>query len=481
MTARLRALIASCAPLLVVGCTLGPAATPPEPETPERFQRHPQEVPVAPSALETAWWHKFHDPGLDALVEQVLTANPDLATAEARVRISRARRKVARAPLRPTLGLSGSGGRSRASANAPGGLAELAQAGLADLENERWAARLDAGWELDLFGADRRAAEAAEARLGAARARRDGIRLALVAETTRAWIERAAALERLRAADDRLTAADTLVADAAALVGTGLAPPERAAEARGVRARIAEEQHRLRGTLDRIEHRLAVLAGRPPGALPLPAPEGLRTPSLPFDVPANVLRRRPDLRAAEAELAAASAEVGVAIAQRFPDFSLTAALGVESGGLADLALVDSRIWSYGGGLLAPVFRGGALASGVDVARSVRAAELSEYEALVLRALEDVENALVAHRQAADVHGEMRRLREARAAIRRDRGAREAAGLLRRTERLRAELDALGALQLLAEAQAAERLALVDLYEALGAGTEPAADLGDEAD
>jgi outer membrane protein, multidrug efflux system len=384
------------------------------------------------------------------------------------VREARAAAGVALSAMGPEVDLDGSYARTKTSANVftfPG----------ADLHQGRYRAAFDAAWEIDLFGGLRRELEAATADAQAAEEDRRAALVSLQGEVARVYVElrgaqrrRAVLRDQVKAAADRL---GLLTARLNAGVATALDVAREEALLRSTEALVPPAERDVAQAL----HRLGTLVGRDPGALvaelvadaPIPVPPA----RVVVGIPAQLLARRPDVRRAERELAAATARIGVARAEFYPRISLTGAFGLESIHAGDFFEKGSRAWSVGPAIRWPIFASGRLRAQVDVAEARQAQALAGFESSLLRALEEVENALVAYLR----EGERRRLLvEAVAAGRR------ALALSEDLQRqgLASYLDVLTAQRALqadelqqASSDAAVTLFCVALFKALGGGWE----------
>ncbi|MEO1082660.1 MAG: efflux transporter outer membrane subunit, partial [Acidobacteriota bacterium] len=486
------------ATLVLGGCTVGPDYAPPKPTSlpgagAPAFSSAPAADPStagddAAPGPDGAWWSVLGDPWLDQLVAEALRQNLDLEAARARLRRADAARRGVSSQGLPSLGGSASAERSRASETTPEGA--LAAAGLADLTQDRYGSFLSASWEVDLFGAVRRRTEAAVARVGEAEAAVAGVRLGLIAEVARTYVELRGAQRRLALAERSVDLQAQTARRVEDLHRVGLGSRLDAERARalvaGTRARLAP----LRTSVRFAVHRLLVLTGRPPASLD--GHLGLRPSALaeppdlvPTGLPSELLRRRPDVLAAERRLAAATAEVGAATADRYPRFFLTGAGGFDSTSFSDLFESASRSWRLGPSIRWPIFQGGRLRAGVDAAEAGRAQAAAEYRQAVLLAVEDVENALVAYgeeelrrRALADAADASARATEL-ALVVYDRGLESFLTVLD-AERTQVELD-----DQLAASETGVLLRLVQLYAALGGGwrhgLELSATLGEGAD
>jgi NodT family efflux transporter outer membrane factor (OMF) lipoprotein len=386
----------------LAGCTVGPDYETPEVPVPAKFST---ESGAAPLNLEQ-WWTTFNDHKLNDLVERAVISNLDLRLARARLREARALRGVVGADLLPDVNVSGSYSRSRTSENAfdfettgPGG------PGFGDFtppgeERNLYQAGFDANWELDVFGGVRRSIEAANADIGAAvETRRDAL-VTLLAEVARNYVELRGFQSRLEIARSNLKVQqDTLDLTKARFEGQ-LVSELDVTRADAQVATTAAQVPALEQQRNQAAHRLSVLMGQPPAALldELLSGDSATIPEGPDDVPpglpSDLLRRRPDVRRAERELAAATARVGVATADLFPRFSLTGSLGLMGEEFRDLGDYGSRFYSIGPSVSWPVFDAGRIRSNIRAADARTEQALVRYEQSVLTALEDVENALL---------------------------------------------------------------------------------------
>jgi len=344
------------------------------------------------------WWTAFGDATLDALVAQALVGNLDLQRAEARVLEARAMRRAAGAADQPQVNAGGDASRAERSANndssfnVPGETRSLFVVGF------------DALWELDLFGGVRRSVEAADADVAAAQELRRGVLVTLLAEVSREYLDLRSAQRRLAIARDNLVTQQDTLELTRARATSGLSSELDVARAEGQAANTRASLPPLQTAERASQFRLDVLLGRNAGsesdtllaaslrsAGTLPPPP----PRVPLGLPSDLLRRRPDVRAAERDLAAATARVGVAVADLWPKFSLTGSLGLSSERSSNLFDSNSRFWSIGGGLDWPVLDGGLRRAGVQLAEARAQGVLIEYRQVVLGAFEETANALVA--------------------------------------------------------------------------------------
>lgn len=457
---------------LLSGCATGPAASPQATVTPTVTSFVGEGL--APSTVPTKWWRLYREPALDALVEEALTNNRDLREAAAHLLEARAILREVRGQRLP---------QTKTSADAGGGSTLQDQIGAAydNSDHIRTGSRFGLGadvvWEADLFGRLAASVEASRADTDAARAEEDGVRVLVAAEVTRNWLgacgyshrifvaRRSLTLleqgreiaERLRAAGVGLPVdvvrADTLVAEAQAAI-----PPLEAARAKA----LAE---------------LAVLTGRPPTEVPAAAAACTRLPTIDAPMPIgdglDLLRRRPDVRAAERRLAGMTAQIGVATADLYPRISLGANIASSSHTPGDLTARNNIIWRIGPLLSWSFPNINAARARIAQARAREIGALARFDATILTALREVN-------QAGEEYEATLRRREA-LRIAADRSAEavrlsrlgRAAGSATALEALDAERADLGAQAALATADSEVATAQVVLFKALGGGWEDA--------
>lgn len=408
-------------------------------------------------------WSALEDPQLRELIDRALVANTDLRESLARVEAARAQAGIARRDRLPTGGVAVSARRTSLAAAEAAGSASAGEA--IDVAS----AAIDVGWEADLFGRLRRAEHAARARAAGQEAEAEAMRISVAAEVARTYFLLRAAREQ-RAVRSRYHQHQLeIVSLSEALVAEGRLAPGDLARARAELASDVAEVDAAGDEAIRLETALAVLLGEVPGRWRLPeAPDLTPLRFVPVAIPApqDLLMRRPDVRAAERRLVAEDADVGVAAAARFPRLDLLGIFGFVAGGLADLGRSETDSWSAGGILRWNVFDLPRIAARVEVEKAETAAALAAFDRAMLRAFEDVENAVrrygSAQRQAEARVDQARQARIAAAAAQ----ARYEEGASAYLDALQARRDALGADLGAAEAVAAQRVAVVGLLRAL---------------
>ncbi len=461
-------------------CRVGPDYAPPEVEVAERFGEGRDDLADAPV---DAWWEGFDDPLLQALVEEAFAANHDVRASLERVRVARALRRVESSGYWPQVGVGAGYTWDRISEGNPR-FGPAVEAGLFPRDIEYWDVGFDVAWELDVFGGTARGVEAATAELQAEELERGALMLSVAAEVAREYVELRANRERLRLFEGRVEDERARNAVLARQRDGGYVPATTVMRGRAAVLDLESRVPTLEAEVRAGEFRLAVLLGRRPdegvpeladaGALPA-APAGV-----PLGLPSDLLRRRPDVLAAERRLAAATAQVGVATADYYPKFWLTGSPYLEARDFEDLFQSSSTGWKFGPAVEWNLFSAGRVDARVDAAEARRAEAGIAYEATVRRAFEEVESSLVRYGKATE---SLAHQGEAVALLRRNEAVqarRRDAGIATELERLDSRIDA-----------AVARLALVDreelvwtqrvaLHKALGGGWPSAERVAREA-
>lgn len=453
--------------LLLGGCAVGPDYERPELDVPQTYI---QPVTQGESFANTPWWGLFQDESLQELIRIALEQNQDLGIAAARVVEFRAVLGVTRADQFPSVDITATGAQTEGSDNVfPGNVPGF---GTEKVENYRLSA--DVFWELDLFGRLRRSTEAARAQLLATEEARRSITISLVASVASTYMllrDLDAQLEIARRTER--TRADSL-AIIQARFDKGTVPRldvnQAEIELAVAQAAVAAAQRAVAQT----EHALSLLLGRNPGPIVrgLPLMRQVMPPAIPAGLPSELLQRRPDVLASEAELAAQTARIGIAQAARWPSLSLTGALGFESDDLSTLTDSGSDFWSAGIGILAPIYNAGRNRSRVEIEVARTEQALLAYEQTVQRAFGEVEDALVSVRTYRIEHEARRRqVAAARSAAVLSR-ARYDGGVSSYLEVLDTERSLFSAE--LAETQTLRLYinAIIELYKSLGGGWSP---------
>lgn len=428
--------------LPVSGCVMGPDFSRPKTDMPDSWAS-----PLAPDLTEESgdiveWWRQFHDPVLDALVETALASNYDLDIAEARVREARAFRGISAADLRPSGGLSGSytyeGTPKRPEidtgspvalglSQGPGGetgtitvrgdnftlgrtLSDAGdttsisftpgQAAEPDRTEDLFSVGFDARWELDVFGGVRRSVEAASADVDAAIENLHDVQVILAAEVARNYFELRGSQARLDITRQNIAAQQNTLSITSLRFEGGLTSGLDAKQAQAQLSMTQSQVPFLEFSILASIYRLAVLTGQMPQPLvdelaaAAPLPE--TPPVVPVGLPSDLLRRRPDIRRSERQLHAATARIGVAVADLFPRFAMAGQAGTTISSLSAISLSDTAFWSLGPAIQFPIFDRTRIRANIDLQNARQEAALATYEQAVLIAMEDAERALAAY-------------------------------------------------------------------------------------
>jgi hydrophobic/amphiphilic exporter-1 (mainly G- bacteria), HAE1 family len=440
--------------LLLTGCTVGPKYQRPPVAAPEQI--HGQVGPAeAASLADQAWWEILDDESLKALIDEALRNSYDVRLAGWRVEEARAFAGISRSQRWPQAQAGAGWSRGQA----PGGQTD----NLYDVN-------LGVSWEIDLWGRIRRLNEAARAQYLATEEARRGVLLSLVSEVATSYFQ-------LRELDLELEIARR---SAAAFQETydlfnrrleaGAASGLETASAGATLASTAAEIPDLERLILAQENQLSFLLGRTPGAIPRgnPLDDQLLPPQIPAGLPSDLLQRRPDLRAAEQQLIAANAEVGVAVANFFPRIDLTGAFGGVAPQVSDL-FSAGKAWSVGGGILTPIFQGRRLSEEHRAAEARWEQAKVQYEASVTNAFVEVSTTLVAYQKLAEIETEQARAATSYRQAVRLSNDRYLSGLADYLEVLQAQQQQLAAENSLARTRFDRLASLVELYKALGGG------------
>lgn len=461
-------------PLLATACAVGPDYRPPAMAVPPAWHSPLQggvHAAMPPAAELARWWERLADPLLSRLIGEAVANNLDVKLAQARLREARARYGLAVAERYPALNARAAVNRNRSSDEMSQGKGRAV---------ETWSAQLDASWELDLFGGLRRAQEAAAATLDAEEEALRDTRVSLLAEVALGYVEARGFQARLAIARGSLATQDETWQITRWRHQAGLTTQLDEDQARFNLEQTRAQLPALQQGLAQSKQRLAVLLGRAPGELSeLDEPAAI--PHLPATVavgiPADTLRQRPDLRRAERQLAAATAQVGVASAAAYPDVSLSGTLGLQALSGGRLLRSSAGLYALGASVGQVVFDAGRVRHNIEVQNALQQQALLNYQSAVLTALRDVEGALVAYAE------EQNRGVALRDAVTAAQGAADLAssqyqaGLVDFQAVLDTQRSLLSLQDQLSQSEAAEVSNLVRLYKALGGGWDAAAAKG----
>jgi NodT family efflux transporter outer membrane factor (OMF) lipoprotein len=469
----------------LIGCTVGPDYQ--SPEVKEESRRSAPDGGSVPNrtvegAVDIAWWKSFRDSQLSSLVEKLVAQNLDLKTAAERVVQSVAQRQVAVSQGLPHIEGQSSTTYNRQSPN--GTLSLLTPAPGAPLEYGLFHDGLTSSWQLDLFGRVRRAVEAADANTLAAVENRHGVALAAVAELAQSYMQLRGTQNRLGIAKRNLRLAEENVELVNTRFGNGVATTLDMAQARAQQATIAATLPPLRAREAELINAIGMLLGEAPRALEAELRRSQIMPRVPRKVPVGlpgtIVRRRPDVREAEARLHEATAQTGVAVASFYPDVTLNGAANVESLHLSNLFTPTSIAFAVGPSISIPIFEGGRLRGVLTLRESQQREAAIFFQETVLRAWKEVDDALTDYREVQRRRIDIARsVTENQSALQaaRQRYSEGATNFLDVTatqaQLLQSEND-------LSDSDTRIATDLVNLYRALGGGWE-VADVADGAD
>jgi NodT family efflux transporter outer membrane factor (OMF) lipoprotein len=464
---------------LAIGCAVGPDYHTPKVNTPSNWSEAQRAGAINSAVQIVEWWKTFNDPELNSLIDRAVATNHDLRIADGLLREARALRTGAFFDLGPTIkGGAGYTDMRQARNSVPFVLKGPLGSEISSnyiFQYDLYDAHFDASWEIDVFGSKRREYQEANALLASVVENRHDVLVSVLAEVARNYIEVRNYQQRIAIARKNITAQQDAADIARSRFNAGLASELEVKQAEAVLATTQSQIPNLETSLKHGIHRLSVLIGQPPGALtaelsstaPVPAPP----PEVPVGLPSDLLRRRPDVRRAERELAAATANIGVQTAELFPKFSLTGLAGFQSFSVGDWFSGGSKYWSAGPMVTWRIFDLGHVRSQIQTANAQAQQSLAAYEKTVLGSLEEVENGLVAYAN------EQTRYRALSAAVDADRRALDLAndryrkGLVDFLDVVDAERSLYQAEDELADSQSIVSVNLVTLYKALGGGWE----------
>ena len=492
--------------VLLPACTVGPNFAPPSPWSPASWFRSTPPGPPSLASLPVAepvdpdWWAVFNDPVLTGLMRRVAASNLDVRVAVLRLAESRAQRGITAADQFPmingnasytrekpsnngAISLIGGGASSvtggtttaAASNNGLGGI----QGGFANSSKipafDLFQGGFDASWELDLWGRVRRAVESADANVDASAEARRQTLVTSLSELARNYVQLRGIQDQVRIARSNLDTARESVRITGERARGGLATDLDVANASAQLESTAATLPQFQQQEAQLINAISLLLGAPPGALATelspPQPVPPVPPRVPVGVPSELVHRRPDIRQAEAQLHAATADIGAAEADFYPKVTLSGSFALQATQFKDLGNWSSRTYGLGPSLTIPIFEGGRLRRTLDLRKAQQQEAAINYQRVVLGAFHDVDNALIAYcaeqerrdRLAAQVQQARRALGLANARFRQ--------GLSDFLEVLTAQRSVLAAEQQQADSTTTVSTNLVALYKALGGGWE----------
>lgn len=468
--------------VLLQGCMVGPNYRSPEPCLPDTWVSDPQCQEEGEPL--TAWWQAFNDPQLNHIIALAATYNYDIQIAYANILQACALRKMTASSLYPQVNLDMNVTRTYFSKNGPvfsigAGTASPStglpfQLQVPQIQNI-YTALFDVSWQIDLFGKIRRSVEVANAQIGVAVEERNGVLLSVIAETAQTYLDLRGAQKMGQLIEENLTLVEKKWAITKQQLEKGLIEEITFAS---VDAELEELRALLPPVVSQIYrdiYTLSLLTGSLPEAL---MEELLPIAPLPFPAlelacgpRSDLLRRRPDVRQAERNLAAATANVGVAVASFFPSFTFLGGVGLQSLNIRQLFQAKSVTWSTGGASSLPIFQGGYLVGNLRLSEAEAAQAASSYAQTVLRALEEAESALITYEQNLQSVASYEKRVEDLSKIDTITAAQFTGGLVDAIQAIEAERRRNTAEQELLISETNTLLDLVTLYKALGGGWE----------
>jgi NodT family efflux transporter outer membrane factor (OMF) lipoprotein len=459
-----------CLMLPLGGCLLSGDKPDPALDIPQAYGRGPQKPALADAAVPTLdWWRGFHSKELTELIEEARVANLDIAAAVAQIVQADAQARVAGAPLLPAIAANGSATRARPSQSLGSGLSSGGPSERNDLT-----ASLTASYEIDFWGKNRAALRAAEETAVATRYNREVVGLTTVVATANAYFQVLAAQDRLRIARENVASASRILNLIRQQFSAGTASDLNIAQQESLLNTQRASIPPLEQSLQQNQAALALLIARPPeraivrgGSM-----RAIAIPRVTPGLPSELLAQRPDIRQAEANLAAANANVYNARAQMLPSVTLTGEGGYESAVLKTLFRPESAFYTLTAGLTQPIFEGGRLQGNLDLQKGLQDQLLQNYRKAVISAFTDVDKALIAIRQTAQTE---RLQRDVVVSSRRAFELSEQqlrAGTLNLITLLQVQQTLFQAEDALSQTRLARLQAIVSLYQALGGGWLP---------
>ena len=463
--------IASIVVAVLTGCAVGPDYQQPKANTPAQWTSSLSGGETNGPVDLARWWQSFNDTNLDTLMLTAIQSNLTLKAAEAHVREARAQKGIVSADLWPALGSSASYSRNHYGEHA---FPPLGGFGV-PLDYNLYDANFDAAWELDVFGGTRRTVEAASAEIGAAEYSQRDVLVSLLAEVARDYISARAFQQRLAIAQDNIRVEQNVLDLTSNRFENGLGSDLDVEQAKALLDSTEAEVPSLQTGFDDSVFELSVLLGQPPGALMDEMSAQSRIPVtpplVPVGLPSDLLQRRPDVQKAERELAAATAQIGVAKSDLFPKFSLTGIAGLQSTSAGNWFQYASKYWSAGPTVQWELFEAGSIVANIHVQNAKQEEALDQYQQTVLTALQDTESALSAYAR------EQVRRESLNQSVVANREALNLAtqlyksGLADFLKVLQSETSLYAAQDALVQSDQTVSLDLVQLYKALGGGWE----------
>lgn len=472
---------------MLASCTVGPKYQAPENVINDEWQKSDEMLSQDQPVI--AWWSLFNDPILDKYIEMAAHCNRELAQAEAAILQARALRDVTASKLFPQLtgdvsaiktyfskngpAFSMSPGGSGVTTNPTTGLPYSVQ--VPQIQN-LYTPLFDASWEIDLFGKTRRAVESAKAHIESVIEQRNDTLITVLAEVARNYMELRGFQQDAALIEEKIR---LLEQNAQIIRDQRCVGIANEVDLQNIEAMLASAQSELPDVVAAIYrsiYTLSLLTGNVPEALvdelivpsQLPEPPDIVTVGLRSDL----LRRRPDVRQAERELAARTADIGVAVASFYPTFTLMGDAGLQSLQIRNLFQSASKTWAYGADFNFPIFEGGKLVGNLHATEAAQTMAFEHYQQTVLAALQNTESALVAYSEDVKTAGLQRESQERYQKIVDLSSQRFDKGLTGLISLINAKLQLIASSQTLLKDDTTTLIDLIALYKALGGGWQP---------
>ena len=381
---------------MVSACTVGPDYQRPDVTTPAAWRTESAASVVKSVEVTDQWWLVFNDPQLNELVDIALAENKDLQIAASRVAQAMATVTVVNADRLPTVGAGAEATRSQPS--------ELANRPPVTIVNN-FQVMVNASFELDIWGKYRRASEGARASLLATQYGRDTVRISLISGVVQSYFQLRGADAQLIVLKQTLETRKKSLALQKKRYDNGLTSELEYRQAEVEYQAILSQVPQAEIQVAQLENALSILLGRNPGNIQrgLPVDKLAPVPEVPAGLPSDLLLRRPDIRQAEETLIAANAQIGVAKAAYFPSISLTGLFGSQSLELSDLFKGPSKVWQFGGAVSMPIFTGGRIRGGVELAEARAQEMLLNYQKTIQIAFREVDDAIIAYQKLKEAY------------------------------------------------------------------------------
>jgi NodT family efflux transporter outer membrane factor (OMF) lipoprotein len=453
---------------LLPGCMVGPDYQRPPTAFQAKWASALADQPSSSRQNLQAWWQAFHDPLLSSLITQARLGNRDVFQAEARLREARANRDLSVANILPTLSMNAS-----ASKNQPSTASRFGQVGQFGSSYNQFSHSLDASWELDLWGKQRRSIESADATLEANKEDLQDVLTSLYAEVALNYIEVRRYQNEWVIAKNSLEAQQETYDIARWRALAGLVSEVDVFQAKQSVENTRADIPKLTSALEQAKHGLAVLLGKQPtelnALLAQPAPIPAAANDIAVGIPADVLRQRPDVRRSERKLAAQTAQIGVAEAAAYPSFTLSGSIGLESLLAANLYTAAAKTFQMAASSAWVLFDSGRIRSNVKIQTALQEQALGLYQNTLLTALKEVENSLTALNQERQRRDALKASATAGKQALTLAGQQYQTGTVDFQRVLDAQQSLLTAQNQLLESEAETASNLIRLYKALGGG------------